>query len=476
MPTISWARSRTTLGLLLYPLAYLFRSTPATLLGLVVAAVAAWRRKRPFDQPTVRRTALALVIFALLFVAFMEIPAKKFDRYILPAFLALDVVAALGWVALGWGVAAWFARRGLPYAQRHAPRVAGAVMVGGLLLLHALFTGLNYPYYLTYFNPLLGGGRMAPSVLIIGWGEGLDQAAAWLNQQPDAAEQRVAAWYADGPVSYLLDGTAVSIGSGSPASWLNTDYAVLYINQIQRQIPSAEVVDFFLAQTPVYTMTFGGLDLARVYDLRAMPFPPFTRLNTASSADFGGAIRLLAYEQDKPTVAPGEPLQATLYLVARAPMTVDYNLLLRLIAADGKELWRAEGWPWGAPTSAWPLREVRPDGHTVQIPADAPPGLYKLIASIYDPATFDPLPVQDMQSGALLDANQRDVALLQVGPPVAAALTFAQPWRLGDAFALRGATLPPYDYRGQRSATDPGMGEPGCHPDRLHRVRPRRGR
>ncbi len=316
-------------------------------------------------------------------------------------------------------------------------------MVGGLLLLHALFTGLNYPYYLTYFNPLLGGGRMAPSVLIIGWGEGLDQAAAWLNQQPDAAEQRVAAWYADGPVSYLLDGTAVSIGSGSPASWLNTDYAVLYINQIQRQIPSAEVVDFFLAQTPVYTMTFGGLDLARVYDLRAIPFPPFTRLNTASSADFGGAIRLLAYEQDKPTAAPGESLQATLYLVARAPMTVDYNLLLRLIAADGKELWRAEGWPWGAPTSAWPLREVRPDGHTVQIPADAPPGLYKLVASIYDPATFDPLPVQDMQSGALLDANQRDVALLQVGPPAAAALTFAQPWRLGDAFALRGATLPP---------------------------------
>ena len=58
-----------------------------------------------------------------------------------------------------------------------------------IFLLHGLFTFAHYPYYFTYYNPLAGGSMTAPEVLLVGWGEGLDTAAGWLKQQPDAAHR-----------------------------------------------------------------------------------------------------------------------------------------------------------------------------------------------------------------------------------------------------------------------------------------------
>ena len=40
------------------------------------------------------------------------------------------------------------------------------------------------PYYLPYYNPLVGGTKVAPRVLLYGWGEALDRAAAYLNTSP----------------------------------------------------------------------------------------------------------------------------------------------------------------------------------------------------------------------------------------------------------------------------------------------------
>ncbi|MEZ4556808.1 MAG: hypothetical protein R2854_10240 [Caldilineaceae bacterium] len=53
----------------------------------------AWKRITPFPRTTGRRVGVALAVYAVLFTAFMTIGAKKFDRYMLPALLALDVLA-----------------------------------------------------------------------------------------------------------------------------------------------------------------------------------------------------------------------------------------------------------------------------------------------------------------------------------------------------------------------------------------------
>lgn len=420
-------------GLIFYPIAWLWRTTPATVIGLIAAAVYGWRRRFHFAQPTIRQTAGALLLFALLLALGMSIGAKKFDRYMLPSLLALDIVALLGWLCLLE-----------PIANRlfNRPSPNPPITLSFILLLHALPGFLHYPYYLTYFNPLVGGSFTAPNVLFVGWGEGLEEAAQWLNAQPDAEKLRVVAWYADGPFSYYFKGQEVSLGYESPLMWFGTDYAVLYVNQWQRQLPSPEVINYFAQQTPVHEVRFRGLELAKVYDMRQSVLPDFVDIGKNSAADFGGQIRLLAYDFAQAQAQPGDQFQVTLYLQSLAAMTTNYNMILRLVAPDETEIWRDEGWPWGAPTSGWPLREIRPDGHTVTIPATAAPGLYRFELNFYDPATFDALPVTPLNSDQPFAATWREVALLQVGAAPEVTGLAPSTWQLGDNFALTSTALP----------------------------------
>jgi hypothetical protein len=438
-------------GPFFYPLAWFLRITPATLVGLLAAGWASWgapsRRRFPFGDPLVRRTALGFMVAGLLFVLLMTIPAKKFDRYILPVFPMFEVVAALGWAALALALGGWWAARRGDHrgGTRYAPALA--VLLLGLVGLHSVFTALHYPYYLTYFNPLGGGSVLAPRILFAGWGEGLDRAGAWLNEQPDAEDLRVVGWYHDGPLSYFTKMQPFGIGSGSGLAWLDTDFVVLYINQVQRNIPSAEAVDWLMAQDPAYKVEFGGLELARIVDLRGKPLPPFVELNSGGAADFGGKIRLLASELDRGVVEPGGEVFAQLYLRGEAPMETNYNASVRLVDAEGRSVWSADGWPWGAPTDQWAPGDIRPDGYHLQVPPDARPGLYKLTLSLYDPSTLEPLPLLDSLSGAPVDPGRRDpavndVALLQVGEAPSAASRFAVPWLFGESLALDAVTLP----------------------------------
>lgn len=86
------------------------------------------------------------------------------------------------------------------------------------------------------------------------------------------------------------------------------------------------------------------------------------------------------------------------------------------------------------------MREVRPDGHTLTITPDAPPGLYQLVLSFYDPATFEPLPAVDARSGEAIPAGERKVALVQVGEPATIA-AIDPPFRFGDLAHLAGAAV-----------------------------------
>lgn len=425
-------------GVFFYPVAIFFRITPAVAIGLAAALFFYVRRDWIFADVRTRRTVRALAFFVVVFVLAMTVPAKKFDRYVLPVFLALDVLAAIGWLVLAqlpWRVDA------TSWLRRLRVISPTATLLSMAFVLHGLFTLLTFPYYLTYFNPLAGGSRTAPQVLFVGWGEGLDEAARWLNAQPESENFRIAAWYADGPFSYFSDGTAVPMGYSSPLSWLDTDYAVTYVNQWQRQLPSPEAVAWFESQTPAHEVRSDGLTLARVYDLRSTLLPPFIDLNTAPAADFGGAIRLIGVELPQAQMAPDEQQLLTLYLQALAPMETNYNVLVRLVASDGSEVWRGEGWPWGAPTSDWPVRQVRPDGHTLALPPDTAPGLYQLMLSFYDPASFDPLPAVDVRTGQALPGGGQPVALLQVGEPAAQPSPLTPPFVFGEVAQLSGATI-----------------------------------
>jgi 4-amino-4-deoxy-L-arabinose transferase-like glycosyltransferase len=169
-----------------YPVAYLWRATPVTLLGLGLALFALIApRHLPLNMQR-RRLAVALLLFTALFGLFISLSEKKFERYLLPVFPALDLVAALGWIGLV------DALRGL------AGRWLGPGLAAVIILAQAFGVFQTYPYYLDYYNPLLGGAKNAPEVMMIGWGEGLDQAGRILNTLP--GKGRVVSWYGEAVV------------------------------------------------------------------------------------------------------------------------------------------------------------------------------------------------------------------------------------------------------------------------------------
>jgi hypothetical protein len=409
-------------GWTFYPLAYLWRITPITGIGLLAALVAWARRADPFRPGPQRAVLGALLLYALGFILFMNLGAKKFDRYILPAHLPLEILAAAGWVAL----LGWARRRGETRGRGHLwPLAAGSVILG-----QALFVLPFAPYYLSFYNPALGGSRVAPAVMMIGWGEGADQAGRYLDAKPHAAGLRVASGYTNGPLSYFFRGETLPL-----TFWYHADYAALFIQDFQRQLPSRRTAAEFGKLTPEAVFTLNGIDYAYLYDLRAAyaegALPD-------SVIDWGGVIRLISFQLPAAPIAPGETVRVAFYLLNTGTIATNLNVLVRVVGPGGQELARSEGWPWGAATSSWSLGETWPDGHDLHIPADAPPGHYRVEVGFYDPATGALLSATQANNGAAL-GDLVTLDTIQVGRLPTPRAWLNPPVDFGDLIRLRGA-------------------------------------
>ena len=171
-------------GMLFYPTVLLFRLTPVTLVGAVLSLVVLWGG----TEADRRRRALVISLWAFTvgFAAFITIGAKKFDRYLLPVFPALDLLAAVGWVEV--------VRRLYAIRRPHdcLPEKAMAVVLAVMWVVQGAVVLGGWPYYLDVYNPLVGGVGAALRTLPVGWGEGQEQIAAYLKRLPGASRQVVA--------------------------------------------------------------------------------------------------------------------------------------------------------------------------------------------------------------------------------------------------------------------------------------------
>jgi 4-amino-4-deoxy-L-arabinose transferase-like glycosyltransferase len=423
-------------GPLFYPVALLFRLTPLTLLGLGSSlllllglsskAYRNWRRipnplradprwrsaspqghreedeaedrwrvlqRRPELRPELVEGMFSLWAFILLYVLFMTTGAKKFDRYLLPIFPVLDILAALGLLALGGVIWEWVRER-----FEVAPRIPrfriSALGLGLVLLLQGGFALPHYPYYLTYYNPLLGGIRQAAQTLLVGWGEGYEQAVRYLNQKGDAAHLRVATWYAKQCVGPFFEGQAhkLNVNGQEPIGvvpWYDTDYVISYINQMQRDIPNPATVSFFRSQQPEYVVHIKGLDYAAVYKVPQEVPPEAYPYEHVRMVDFGQEVRLLGWEVEK-ELAELEGLyylDITIYWQSLQPITENYRVYLKLVDGDGR-VWREDD---SNPifglflTSQWEEGVILRDGHGLEVPPHAPPGVYYVGLGLFDP-------------------------------------------------------------------------------------------
>ena len=429
-------------GPLFYPIATAFRLTPVTLLGVLMSVIALWQGLRRRAEEYERERALWLLTFAVyvvLFTVMMSIGAKKFDRYLLPVFPFLDLLAAAGWIAM----VQWISSRISGLGGRTAPsdgqlgsgwnwvsrRVFAPTLIL-LLMLQALSSLPAYPYYLTAYNPLLGGIGQAARVLLVGWGEGYDQVADYLNEKPNAADLNVATWYSAQTMTYLFHGHSWDVRADRQEPigvfpWTQAGYMVVYINQLQREIPNRTVLEFFGSLEPEHVVNLDGLDYAWIYRVPKDVPDEVSPYQYPVGRGFGGKVRLLGYDVDESlTKFEGDNyLVITFYWQCLEPMTENYRLYLKLVNGVYHIWGTQESYPiWdGFMTAEWQPGTIIRDVHGIVVEPGTPAGSYQVTVDWLQPYTQQSLipddgsfvagpiavPVQPVESVESLDIRYR---------------------------------------------------------------------
>ncbi len=392
-----------------YPYVVSLRLTPIMLIGalasglMLIGRLVNWKVGRRVDWGIGRRVewktdgqrdaspghfmaAAWFWVFIVALLLFGDLSPKKQDRYLLPIFPFLDLLAAFAFVEISRSASRWVSKwTDTQHATRNTQYAVRITLPFLLLIIHALPTLTTYPYYLAYFDPLLGGLPRALETTLVGWGEGMEQAAAYLNQRPDADQLYVAAVPAQTFLPYFR-GKGENFYTNDVA--LRADCVVLYVSQVQRLAPSPEIVHYFQAMEAEHTVYVHGVPYAWIY-----PGPKFITTGVPSDATlanigFGDQLRLAGYQISKPE-SPVSSLEVVLYWHALAPTTTDYTISVRLVAPDGTWVAQHDGWPVGGllPTSQWRPGDYVRDIHSLALPASVVWGEYALQVVIYDAAT-----------------------------------------------------------------------------------------
>ncbi len=363
-----------------------FKLSPFAMLGLV-----AWAWLTLTGRRKASSVEWWLLAFAVLFTIFMTLGGKRSNRYILPAWPALYLLAAVGLspilslksrvriIGAQYAPYGHFAIRTLralrnthPAGTSHfAIRNTQYVIRGILLFILALPPLVTFPYYFPYFNPLLGGALTAPRLVKIGWGEGLDQIGHWLDSQPDAPALRVGSYYASA-LAPFFSGNISDVTAGG------LDYVVLYRKQVQGGYPSPTILRYYEAAKPLQTVRLGGIEYAWVYP------GPAVRPAMANEAafDIGILPKPLAFRPDYPYLPIGQEVTVDVLWLAGDDLPADPS---RLALQPLDDLTRRPRDRSNQVFAESPARlERRPDGlvvsqHKLTIPASLPRGSYGLL-------------------------------------------------------------------------------------------------
>jgi 4-amino-4-deoxy-L-arabinose transferase-like glycosyltransferase len=363
-----------TPGPLFYPVALALHLFPRTLAGLLLLLLA-WRKTQPYN----RRDLAALAGFAVALILALSLFPKKFDRYIVPVFPALNILAAYG---LAWEAAARpsvFGRylfRGI-IRSRHVM----SLRLAALIVLTLFSTVSLGAYSIDSFNPLLGGAPTGANTFLVGWGEGMEQAAAWLNRQPDITGVLTVSTSTRALQPYLRHG-AQAITPQTPGLPEKAGYVVVYIRDIMRGAPGPPFEQFFGRMAPLHTVQIGGVDFVWIYQAP----PPVA---TAHPADFGPDIHLRGFEWIDPA-HHRTPASIKLFWETRDRPAADYTLFAHLIGPDSKRYAQVD-LPY--PTSQWEANRFVTTVLPLAVPMHLPTGCYRLFIGLYYQESGQRLPL-----------------------------------------------------------------------------------
>ncbi len=390
-------------GPLFYPVALVLRTTPWALLGLLLLFFhvidtsrkdaktqsqshehALQCRTSAFDMPFIAM----LASFIIVFVVGLTLFPKKFNRYIVPVFPAVNILAAIG---LTW-------HRG---KQNLAPAIEGAKRIvlphsaTALISIVALINAVWWhPYAITSFNQVFGGAQAGARTFAVGWGEGLDHVAAWLNQQSNITDVLTISHMITSLQPYMRQGARVTFPNEGTLKD-GSGYVVVYIYQVQGGPPPPPFNQFYGDATPLHTVSLHGVDYAWIY---AAP-PPITHKLTAH---VGSRIRLRGFDQST-HVERGQSLRLKLLWETLAPLQDDYWFFAHVIDAQGQRYAQIDQ-PYA--TSTWEPGRFVPTEALIPLPEDMPSGRYDIVVGLYQRATWERLPITMHDAGTGTDKDK----------------------------------------------------------------------
>jgi 4-amino-4-deoxy-L-arabinose transferase-like glycosyltransferase len=444
-------RERDPIMVLYYPILLLLKTSPLLLIGVVVFVPTSvrrtlrWWRTVARRQPTVWRalavmdpqawTGNALFIYALLFVAQMSTGGHKYDHYIMPAFPALDLAAAIGlWWAIGWIVS---------LVGKSSESVRN-LTAAGLFVVQAVIVLQFHPHYTAYASPLFGGPATTSNVIELQAGE--EEAAHFLDSLPDAA-RAIAAVRTTRRFEPIFHGQTLQL-TNNP-TWAQADYIVISSYHLQREIHDRQLLTYLQRQTPLQVVRIGGKDYVWVYS------GPQDGCYVNSSLTAKATLLRFGIEGEETDPSNWQAVSGDAvrlhFLWQNDGMTQGEVLRLRLVDAGGS--------PWAEaviePRADYAADAGKIDGIItgsvkVALPVGMPPGEYYFKVQLYDEAqgivlgTFD-LPHECDMVEVVKPTSWPPAAQVQVEHRVDAVVT--------DNLRLVGYDLPGNELQAEHTTT-----------------------
>ncbi len=248
-------------GWLFYLFALTIKSTPLMLPLAICGVLLSWKRRKcckaGFHQFQV---VIALGTAVTLFIVCLSATSKKFPRYLLPVFVMLEVIAAVGFVELFLWSYSWLNIRSRQLARDLKKAFIVITCLGGLLIEVIPVLALH-PYYGTYYNPCWKVTDIT-KIITVGDASGLDMAAKYLNEKDNPTQMNIqASFIAAEFLRYYFLG---NIHFSKPISDTHIQYEVVYIRDSQIGWPPKQGI--YNGQLE-HVINLNGIELVWIYRL-----------------------------------------------------------------------------------------------------------------------------------------------------------------------------------------------------------------
>lgn len=249
----------------------LYRTTPLTWLGVIFGLI--FRFTPNFNLVRhLKLLSTLLLITAVAFILLIGIAqGRNSPHYILSSYLSLNLFAGIGW----YFMLDWLATR-FPLKKLQLQYIGIALVIG----FQSWSAISNFPYYVTYRNPILYSMGWYNEFPHFPMGEGLEIAAQYLSELPDAQNSTAFVYYPRGCFSYFYPGTTTAFRpyyvDGNHAQDLinyltSADYLVVYFAN-QSQLSKYDAYLSILSTVePIHEVWLNDYKYVQIYRVDTLP-------------------------------------------------------------------------------------------------------------------------------------------------------------------------------------------------------------